>query len=62
MFTSGQLIFAGCFVIVFVIATIYAYKWDKALHKRFYKGSSKVLIGFITFILLLFLIKIFFKR
>ncbi len=62
MFTSGQLIFAGCFVIVFVIATFYAYKGDKALHKKFYKGSSKVLIGFITFILLLFLIKVFFKR
>ncbi len=62
MFSSGQLIFAGCFVVVFVIATFYAYKGDKALHKKFYSGSSNVLIGFIAFVVLLFLIKIFFKH
>jgi len=62
MFSKGQWVFAGFFVIAFIIAMIFAYKGDKKLHKTFYKGSSKVLIGFILFIILLFLIKIFFKR
>lgn len=62
MFSTGQLIFAGFFVVFFVIATYFAYKGDKALHKKFYSGSSNVLIGFIAFVLLLFVIKIFFKR
>ena len=62
MFSTGQLIFAACFVVVFVIATFFAYKGDKALHKKFYNGSSSVLIGFIAFVLLLFVIKYFFKK
>jgi hypothetical protein len=62
MFSTGQWIFAGLFFIAFVIATAYAYKGDKELHQKFYKGNYKVLIGFLSFILFLFLIKIFFKR
>lgn len=62
MFSTGQLIFAVLFLIAFIIATSYAYKGDKALHQKFYKGSYKVLIGFLLFIVLLFVIKIFFKR
>jgi threonine/homoserine/homoserine lactone efflux protein len=62
MFTTGQLIFAVFFVVVFVIAMIYAYGKDKVLHNQFYKGNYKILLGFFGFILLLFLIKIFFKH
>jgi threonine/homoserine/homoserine lactone efflux protein len=62
MFTTGQLIFAGFFIVVFVIAMIYAYGKDKALHNKFYKGNYKILLGFFGFILLLFLIKIFLKH
>ncbi len=62
MFSQGQLVFAGCFFVAFVIAMIFAYRKDVALHKRFYKGNYKILIGFLLFIGLLFLIKIFFKR
>lgn len=62
MFTTGQLIFAGIFIVVFVIAMIYAYGKDKALHNKFYKGNYKILLGFFGFILLLFLIKIFLKH
>ncbi len=61
MFTTGQWIFAGLFVVAFVIAAIYSYRGDKALHAKFYKGSYKVLIGFLLFIVMLFLIKFFFK-
>jgi cytochrome bd-type quinol oxidase subunit 1 len=61
MFSKGQLIFAGLFLISFIIAAIYAYRGDKDLHKKFYKGSYKVLIAFILFIISLFIIKLFLK-
>jgi uncharacterized membrane protein YccC len=62
MFSQGQLIFAVCFFIAFVIVMIFAYRKDLVLHKVFYKGNYKVLIGFLLFIVILFLIKFFFKR
>ena len=57
MFSTGQLIFAGLFLIAFIIIMIFSYRKDTQLHKKYYKGSIYVLIGFIIFILLLFLIK-----
>lgn len=57
MFSTGQLIFAGFFVIAFVIVMIFSYRKDIKLHQKYYKGSIYVLVGFIIFILLLFLIK-----
>ncbi|KFF05381.1 hypothetical protein [Flavobacterium reichenbachii] len=62
MFSQGQLIFAVCFLISFIIVMIFAYRKDLALHKIFYKGNYKVLLVFLLFIALLFLIKFFFKR
>lgn len=62
MFSQGQLIFALCFFIAFVIVMIFAYRKDLALHKIFYKDNYKVLIVFLLFIAILFVIKFFFKR
>jgi uncharacterized membrane protein required for colicin V production len=62
MFSQGQLVFAAAFFVAFVIAMIFAYRKDAKLHKIFYKGNYKILIGFIIFILILFFIKIYFKR
>jgi Ca2+/Na+ antiporter len=62
MFSQGQLIFAGCFFITFVVAMIIAYRKDIKIHNEFYKGNYKILLGFLIFIGILFLIKIFFKR
>ena len=62
MFSQGQLIFAGCFFVAFVIAIIFSYRKDITIHKEFYKGNYKILIGFLLFIGILFMIKIFFKR
>ncbi|MGV1012435.1 MAG: hypothetical protein ACOYBS_08305 [Flavobacterium sp.] len=62
MFTSGQLIFAGVFIVAFIIAMVYAYGKDKMLHNQFYKGNYKILLGFFAFIFILFMIKIFFKH
>lgn len=61
MFTQGQLIFAGCFIVVFVAAMIYVYRKDLALHKKYYKGSYWILIAFLAFIGLLFVVKFFTK-
>ncbi|PTX44139.1 hypothetical protein C8P64_0109 [Christiangramia gaetbulicola] len=57
MFSTGQLIFAGLFVIAFIIIMIFSYRKDIRLHKKYYKGSIFVLLGFIVFILILFFIK-----
>ncbi len=62
MFSQGQWFFAGCFLVAFIIAMIYAYRKDATLHKLFYKGNYKILIGFLLFIGILFMIKIFFKH
>ena len=62
MFSQGQLVFAACFFVTFVLAAIYSYRKDLTLHKTHYKGNYKILVGFLLFIGLLFLIKIFFKR
>ena len=61
MFTTGQLIFAALFFIAFIFLIIYSYKGDKKLHKKQYKGSIWVLVGFIFFISCLLLIKGYLK-
>jgi hypothetical protein len=38
------------------------YRKDVNLHRIYYPGSLKVLVGFILFILLLFIIKIYLKK
>lgn len=62
MFTQGQWTFAGLFLIVFIIASVFVYRKDARLHQKMYKGSYRVLLGFILFIALLFVIKIFFRH
>ena len=62
MFTTGQLIFAICFVIAFVIIMIFAYRRDKKLHKKHYRGSLWILVGFLVFVGLLLLAKWLLKQ
>ncbi|PIV50519.1 MAG: hypothetical protein COZ75_03675 [Flavobacteriaceae bacterium CG_4_8_14_3_um_filter_34_10] len=61
MFSQGQLIFAILFFIVFVILIILSYKKDRVLHKKYYKGSVWVFVGFLVFFLFLFAIKYLLK-
>ena len=61
MLSTGQWIFAGLFLITFVIVMIFMYRKDLKLHRKYYKNSIFVLIGFIVFILLLFVIKVYLK-
>jgi hypothetical protein len=62
MFTKGQWIFAGIFLLAFIIASIYVYRKDKGLHQQHFKGSYKVLIGFLIFIVFLFFMKSYLKH
>lgn len=61
MFSTGQWIFAGCFVVAFVVLMIISYRKDLKLHRKYYKGSIFILIGFIIFILLLFALKTYLR-
>lgn len=61
MFTTGRILFAVFFIVVFVAALIYVYRKDLPLHKKYYKGSYWVLIGFFVFVGLLFVIKHYLK-
>ena len=45
MFTKGQLIFAGFFVVAFVALMIWSYRKDIQNHKKYYKNSA-VKVGF----------------
>lgn len=61
MFSTGQLVFAGLFFVVFVVVIFFSYRQDLKLHRKYYKGSLYIVLGFIAFILLLFLIKLYLK-
>lgn len=61
MFTTGQLVFAGFFVVVFVAVMIYVYRKDLPLHKKYYKGSYWILLAFLAFIAVLFAVKLLTK-
>ena len=57
MFTTGQLIFAIIFVIIFTVVIIDSYKKDVKFLKNTYKGVRWVLIGFIVFFSILVILK-----
>lgn len=59
MFSTGQLIFAACFFIVFVTLVTISYTKDKKLHKKNYSGVIWILAAFILFIVTIILIKHF---
>lgn len=62
MFTTGQLVFAVLFFIAFIFILIYSYRGDKKIHKKQYKGTLWILLGFIGFIVFLLVVKTFLKN
>ncbi|MGA1030379.1 MAG: hypothetical protein ACO3SY_06685 [Flavobacteriaceae bacterium] len=58
MFSSGQLVFAALFFIGFTLIIIFSYKKDKQKQKAYFKGSYKILIGFLIAFSLLLCIKL----
>jgi len=45
MFSKGQLIFAGLFIIAFTILMIWSYRKDLKIHKKYYKNTFIVVIA-----------------
>jgi len=62
MFSFGQLIFGICFFVVFVMIVILSYKADKKQQQQYFKGSYKILIGFLIAFSLLLLVKFITKQ
>ncbi len=62
MFSTGQLVFAGFFVVAFILLMIFSYRKDKKMHAKNYKGVKWVGIVFATFIIFLFVIKYLLKN
>ncbi|PVW14542.1 hypothetical protein [Marixanthomonas spongiae] len=61
MFTTGQWVFAILAAIAFIVIIIYSYRKDINRHKKHYKGTFWILLGFIVFILLLLAVKTYIK-
>jgi amino acid transporter len=61
MFSTGQIIFALLFAIVFTAVIILSYKKDQKWLSKNYKGVKWVAIAFISFIIILFCIKYLLK-
>jgi len=62
MFSTGQMIFAGLFIVVFSAIIILTYRRDKNLHSKAYSGVKWIGITFIIFIIILFFIKYLLKN
>lgn len=59
MFSTGQIVFASLFTIVFIAVIVRSYKKDKKWLTKNYKGVQWVALFFISFIIILFCIKYF---
>lgn len=62
MFSTGQLIFAILFAVVFLIVVIRAYRRDRKLHRKNFKGVKWIILAFTAFIIILFFIKYILKN
>lgn len=61
MFSNGQIIFAVLFILVFSVVIWFAYRSDRGLHAKNYKGVKWVAITFLIFIGVLFVLKFVLK-
>lgn len=55
MFTTGKIIFAAVFFLVFVLGMWWSFKKDKSVNTIHFKGASKTLILILLGFLILFL-------
>jgi len=57
MFTNGQLVFGVIFFISFIIIITYSYRRDLKKLDGSYSGIKWVILGFLTFVTLLVILK-----
>jgi len=55
MLTTGKIVFAVVFVVIFIIAMLWSYRKDSFTDKIHFKGASKTLLVIIFILLLMFL-------
>lgn len=55
MFTTGKIIFAGVFTLVFLIVMFWSYQKDKQTNKIHFSGASKTLLFIVLVLGILFL-------
>lgn len=60
MFTQERIYFTIAFIVVFIIALIFAYRGDSKAHKKFFGKPYLILAVVIGFIVLFVLIKRYF--
>ncbi|MBI1287284.1 MAG: hypothetical protein GC178_06860 [Flavobacteriales bacterium] len=59
--TSNHWIFAGIFVLTFVVGVGFAYRDDLKKNPTIFKGSWKFLLGVVLFTMVLVVIKILYR-
>ena len=62
MFSTGQIVFAILFIVVFAIIVFFSYKKDNKLHLKNYQGVKWVGVFFLIFLFILFCIKYLLKN
>jgi len=62
MFSTGQVVFAIIFILLFTVILLFSYGKDKKLHAKYYRGVKWVGIVFIIFIIILFAMKYILKN
>lgn len=62
MFSTGQIVFAFFFIVVFSLILLRMYQKDLNWHKIHYKGTKWVFFAFISFILILLTMKYILKN
>jgi len=55
MLTTGKIVFAICFAVVFIGAMVWSYNKDSLSNKVHFKGASKTLIIILLIFLVMFL-------
>ncbi|SFR51123.1 hypothetical protein SAMN04490243_2449 [Robiginitalea myxolifaciens] len=62
MLTTGQMVFGAIFALVFIVVITLMYRRDRGWQRKQYKGVLKVLLAFISFLIILLLLKYFLKN
>ena len=55
--TTGHWIFAGIFMIAFVAYLVWSYRKDAGTHATYYGKGSRILLGLVVIIFILFILK-----
>lgn len=56
MFTTGRIIFALVFLLVFIGGLVWSFKKDRPVNKAHYTNVYKIVLGLLLFIVVLFVI------